>query len=218
MRKVRIKSWADMEKEFGLTKFGDIDMMFRWTIKMEQIIPEDRIISLTHNDAWLDNDYSFIISEDMIAEYILEDLEIPENSSENTLPEIVQLSQPEKSDSEIQDEINKEFLNSIGHRTGHIHYIKWNITDNLSIRYFYNFADRPEYNMKFTLKNHKERTLVEIDENTAKEMIMQVCRKEPYQEIIGYQQKGKGKGYKKIIMQNDQISEISESLNDKLVK
>ena len=117
-----------------------------------------------------------------------------------------------------QSEINKTLLNSLSHRTGHIHYIKWNITANLSIRYFYNFTDRPEYNMKFTLKNHKERTLVELDEKTAKEMIENVCKDEPYLEIIGYEVKGKNKGYRKIIMKNGEVSEIYETYNDKLIK
>lgn len=117
-----------------------------------------------------------------------------------------------------QSEINKTLLNSLSHRTGHIHYIKWNITANLSIRYFYNFTDRPEYNMKFTLKNHKERTLVELDEKTAKEMIENVCKDEPYLEIIGYEVKGKNKGYRKLIMKNGEVSEIYETYNDKLIK
>lgn len=117
-----------------------------------------------------------------------------------------------------QSEINKTLLNSLSYRTGHIHYIKWNITDNLSIRYFYNFTDKPEYNMKFTLKNHKERTLVELDEKTAKEMIENVCRDEPYLEIIGYEAKGKNKGYRKLVMKNGEVSEIYETFNDKLIK
>lgn len=117
-----------------------------------------------------------------------------------------------------QSEINKTLLNSLSHRIGHIHYIKWNITANLSIRYFYNFTDKPEYNMKFTLKNHKERTLVELDEKTAKEMIENVCKDEPYLEIIGYEVKGKNKGYRKIIMKNSEVSEIYETYNDKLIK
>jgi hypothetical protein len=117
-----------------------------------------------------------------------------------------------------QQEINKTLLNSLSHRTGHIHYIKWNITSNLSIRYFYNFTDRPEYNMKFTLKNHKERTLVELDEKTAKEMIENVCKDEPYLEIIGYEAKGKNKGYRKLVMKNGEVSEIYETYNDKLIK
>lgn len=117
-----------------------------------------------------------------------------------------------------QSEINKTLLNSLSHRTSHIHYIKWNITANLSIRYFYNFTDKPEYNMKFTLKNHKERTLVELDEKTAKEMIENVCKDEPYLEIIGYEVKGKNKGYRKIIMKNSEVSEIYETYNDKLIK
>ena len=194
LRKVKIKTWEEMEKEFGLTDDGNIKVFCIWIKEMEYLIPKDRIIEIDFKNVW-NVSIGYDITKDMIAEYITENIETPS-----------------------QREINKTLLNSLSHRTGHIHYIKWNITSNLSIRYFYNFTDKPEYNMKFTLKNHKERTLVELDEKTAKEMIENVCKDEHSLEIIGYEVKGKNKGYRKLIMKNGEVSEIYETYNDKLIK
>jgi len=36
-------------------------------------------------------------------------------------------------------------------------YLKWNLTDDLSIRYFYKFQDRPEYENRWVLKSHKDK-------------------------------------------------------------
>ena len=213
LRRVRIKSWKEMEKEFGLTSLGDIDIPMRWTPKMEEIIPEDRIIEVDVNLFWIeDENYYFGISNEMIAEYVSEPTEICENTS----AEIAPLTKTEKVEIKTQDEINKEFLNGISENNHSIHYIKWDITSNLSIRYFYNFQDRLEFVGKFAIKNHKEKELILISKETATEFISLYNSK--FKEIIGYSQKGKNKGYRKIIMQNSKISEIFESFNDKIVK
>jgi len=38
-----------------------------------------------------------------------------------------------------------------------IWYLKWNLTDDLSIRYFYKFQDKPEFENKWVLKSHKDK-------------------------------------------------------------
>ena len=38
-----------------------------------------------------------------------------------------------------------------------IWYLKWNLTNDLSIRYFYKFQDKPEFENKWVLKSHKDK-------------------------------------------------------------
>ena len=73
--KVRIKTWDEMEKEFGVSR-GSIDCSCFFTREMENDIPKDRIVelhdSVYNNDIkkWDGSDRCFSISEDMILEYI----------------------------------------------------------------------------------------------------------------------------------------------------
>ena len=69
---------------------------------------------------------------------------------------------------------------------------------------------------KFTIKNHKQKELVVISEETAREFIN--LYNSEFEEIIGYTMRGKKLGYRKLIMKNGEVSEISETINDKLVK
>lgn len=43
------------------------------------------------------------------------------------------------------------------------HYIKWIITPDLSLRYYFNFQDRKEYEGKYFLKSHSKKEYIEID-------------------------------------------------------
>lgn len=180
MKKVRIKEWTELEKEFGLDEDGDINTTPSFTTRMYEFLPKDNIINLVEDWYWEDRGY--IITEDMIAEYIEEPAEISEK-----IPE------PEVDDT---FSINLQRLDSISKKSNHIHYIKFKLTDNLSIRYFYNFETRPELINKFALKNHKHKEVREISEETAKEMIKSFVT-EKFEEIIGYQLKKVG--YKKYI-------------------
>ena len=38
------------------------------------------------------------------------------------------------------------------------HYLKWNITDSLSLRYYFNFEDKPEMIKQFVLKDHNTKS------------------------------------------------------------
>ena len=67
--KVRIKTWAEMEEEFGLDSFSYIGCRCTFTKEMEKMIPVDRIIQIKkgkYASEW----EGFSISEDMIAEHI----------------------------------------------------------------------------------------------------------------------------------------------------
>jgi hypothetical protein len=45
-------------------------------------------------------------------------------------------------------------------------YTKWEITDDLSLRYYYLFQDRKAYEGKYYLKSHKKKDYIEIDSLT----------------------------------------------------
>ena len=44
--KVKIKSWKQLEQEFGFNEEGEIACTFGFTRDMEQALPEDRIIDV----------------------------------------------------------------------------------------------------------------------------------------------------------------------------
>ena len=187
MRKVKIKTWEKMEKEFGLDEDGHIKCGKFFTKDMEDILPEGRVIEINIiTRSW---DYIYYISEDMIEEYLSEEI-----------PESLEQSQPESETLlDIWEDdvfaINLNALESIA-KANHIHYLKYKLNDNLSIRFFYNFETKPEMINKFALKNHKQKELVEISKETAREMICSYCT-EKFEEIIGYNVKGFG--YKKYV-------------------
>jgi hypothetical protein len=51
IRLVKIKTWDQMEKEFGLTGSGSINCTIVFTEEMEEDLPKNRIIVL-ENDEW----------------------------------------------------------------------------------------------------------------------------------------------------------------------
>ena len=71
--KVRIKTWEEMENEFGIdiSDFGynSIPCKRSFTIEMEDTLPGSRCITVNEGK-WL----TFNISNDMISEYIAEDV------------------------------------------------------------------------------------------------------------------------------------------------
>ena len=189
MKKVRIKEWIELEKiALDINEYGDLVLPNTgwFTQDMEFNLPLDRIIEITDDFNGVDLLEGYYFTEDMIAEYIDEIPEIFE-------PEVEQPLDIFKDDT---FSVNLEMLDSISKKSKHIHYIKFNLTDNLSIRYFYSVETRPELINKFALKNHRHKQVVEISEETAKEMIKCFCV-ENFEEIIGFQLKKVG--YKKYI-------------------
>ena len=74
-RKVRIKTWEEMEEEFGLEdcEVEIIRVKYDWTRIMEDTIPEDRVIEVKNKGGfmrWENRDYGYSISDDMIAEWL----------------------------------------------------------------------------------------------------------------------------------------------------
>ena len=68
--RVKIKSWEQMEKEFGLKHKENIACRYVWTCDMEEEIPEDRIIQVETCELYDMNWQDWSISEDMIEAYL----------------------------------------------------------------------------------------------------------------------------------------------------
>ena len=64
-RLVKIKTWEQMVKEFGINTWNNIDCKYGFTNKMEELMPKNRIIEI-HNITWYFKDIHFDISKDMI--------------------------------------------------------------------------------------------------------------------------------------------------------
>ena len=74
-RLVKIKTWEQMEGEFGLDEDGDIykQNVFVFTNIMEGLLPKNRIIKIEYSIdydeyIWKCQDYSYYIKNDMIEE------------------------------------------------------------------------------------------------------------------------------------------------------
>ena len=75
VRIVKIRTWEDMEAEFGITDVepGAIDCEAYFTTEMEEELPEDRIIKVKESRDPLDDWYNWNgweISDDMVEEYL----------------------------------------------------------------------------------------------------------------------------------------------------
>ena len=140
---------------------------------------------------YLDNDYKIIDLSDI--EIFEETPEIVEQPSEQEI-----LNKTKEYNSKLIPQCNFQ-------KSHHIHYIKFPLTENLSIRYFFSFQNQPEKSGKFYMKNHKEKTYSEIDIESVKELLSNFC-KEKGIEIIG---RRVGKNYRKVIISEGVlISEI----------
>lgn len=81
--KVKIKTWGEMEKEFGVDNVGDIKCKETFNTYMEEQLPKDRIIEIKENGMysnllphnvydWYVDEFEWNISDDMIEEIIEE--------------------------------------------------------------------------------------------------------------------------------------------------
>ena len=77
--KIRIKTWEEMEQEFGLKYNGEIDVEFTFTKLMEKELPSNRIIEVTPGEVpgeywWIQGGFYYHISKDMVKEHNLTQL------------------------------------------------------------------------------------------------------------------------------------------------
>jgi len=78
------------------------------------------------------------------------------------------------------------------------HYKKIKLNDDISLRYFYSFEDKPNFNRKWVIKSHSLKKYSIIDRN-AVELILKLHNKniDRYKEIRGKVTK---KGYEKLVI------------------
>jgi len=69
---VKIKTWEQMEKEFGLTYHGYINIEEKFTRFMNKLLPSNRVINVekdNHNNyyyIWYSDSYTYHITDEMI--------------------------------------------------------------------------------------------------------------------------------------------------------
>ena len=81
------------------------------------------------------------------------------------------------------------------------HYKKIKLNDDISLRYFYSFEDKPNFNRKWVIKSHSLKKYSIIDRN-AVELILKLHNKniDKYKEIRGKVTK---KGYEKLVIKSN---------------
>jgi hypothetical protein len=68
-------------------------------------------------------------------------------------------------------------------KSGSQHYIKWNITDDLSLRYYFEFQDRPQYNNQYVLKTHSDKSYQILESGQIIEELFKISKSS--EEIMG---------------------------------
>lgn len=66
--KIKIDTWENLEKKFGLTIHSNINSNSWWTPQMEKMLPKNRIIKVTMNNDkynWNINNFNFILDNDI---------------------------------------------------------------------------------------------------------------------------------------------------------
>jgi hypothetical protein len=81
------------------------------------------------------------------------------------------------------------------------HYLKWKLdyANDWSIRFFFNFDTRPQYNMTWVLKSHKEKHYIVLTKNEAIEYIQKYANRLEPEEIFALNEFGSG--YRKLNVQ-----------------
>ena len=66
-RLVKIKTWKQMEEDFRLDIFGNVDCENIFTKKMEKNLPKNRVI-LVEDEVWRNGHIDWVIFDEMIEE------------------------------------------------------------------------------------------------------------------------------------------------------
>lgn len=72
--RIKIKTWDEMKNEFGLDRFGSINVKGKFIENMEDLMPRNRIIEISINNMrdyiWLTNENEWLISKYMIKMFV----------------------------------------------------------------------------------------------------------------------------------------------------
>lgn len=93
------------------------------------------------------------------------------------------------------------------------HYLKWDITDDLSVRYHFTFQDRRNFERQYCLKSHNSKTWSIIDEKMAEAIISE--HNLNYIEIMG--QQFENNYMKQVISRSGEVDTLIEDTNGELL-
>jgi len=81
-----------------------------------------------------------------------------------------------------------------------LHYLKWKLDNknDWSIRFFFTFDTRPEYNMTWVLKSHKEKHYIILTKSEALDYLRKFAIRLEPEEIFALNEFGSG--YRKLIV------------------
>ncbi len=227
--KVKIKSWERMveENEYSGKEEIYLDEDIVFTSKMEELLPDDRIIEVggLNSDGfypWI-NIEKWEISAEMIEEYLTDesgnDLTIPlhpvnsellpelKSEQEFKLKPIAEILEEESKPKATENYNNSivKYLSKMQHRT---HYYKFQLEfdNDYSIRYYLEFESRPECVGNYYLKSHSKNEYSLLPKEMAEDLIRKLCKIEA-EEIIG---RRSGKKYEKIVVGKDKLIKFTE--------
>ena len=230
--KVKIKSWERMVEENDYSGKDEIyldeDIVF--TSKMEELLPDDRIIEVggLNSDGfypWI-NIEKWEISAEMIEEYLTDeswnDLTNPLHPvNSELLPELKSeqefklkpLSESLEEESCKIANNNLAIFKQIQNKSHLCHYTKFQLDYdiNTSIRFIHAFDDRPELVGKFIYKHHEEKLFSVIEPQLAEHFIKTQCSNEAEEFINRYVGQGKKKQYRRIKVTENSLTKYFES-------
>jgi hypothetical protein len=156
-----------------------------------------------------------LYQKDMSIEQILESIKKTEVEPSKSLPAdefVNSIELPESNDKDIKMEAQKKIRQETfgNYYRGSCHYMKYILpgeTDNISIRLYYQFDDRPEYEAKFVIKDHRTKNYVVLDTQVAINIIASTPNIQQHR-VITFPD---GKKYIKTCVEGyDQNSELTE--------
>ena len=91
----------------------------------------------------------------------------------------------------------RKSINRYFYARNRVHYLKWVINSEWSVRYFFTYDAQPEHNRTFVLKSHYKKIYVTLTKKEALEYIEKYCKYEPkeYFSLMEFK-----KGYRRLIV------------------
>lgn len=199
--KVKIKTWEELEK-IADAQYNDrlVFEYFYFDKKLERLLPTDRVIEVKFREGVV-NRYTWGAYDGrgnfpILPSWIENAQEVEEKKEEESVEQ-----------NEIMFFQGKLLSQALSNKKQHnTHYFKFEciIGGEYTVRYYLTFEDRKEYEGKFYLKNHAERTFIQLPQEAAKALIVKDGKEE---EIIG---RRLGNKFYKTIITKDGITQTFE--------
>ena len=93
------------------------------------------------------------------------------------------------------------------------HYLKWKINDEWSVRYFFVFDKKPQFQKKFVLKSHYTKDYIEIPRTVATDYILILAEEKEPEELFSVNTRI---GYRRLIIKaNGEYDCVLEKFKNK---